>query len=45
MTDQPPGHRDADSALKVWLKLGALLVGLAVFALLVFWLSRKAHGG
>lgn len=43
MADQPPRRSDTDSALQVWLKLGALLAGLAAFGLLIFWLARLAQ--
>jgi len=38
MRDQPPKRED--SATAVWLKLIGLLIGLGVFGLLIFWLTR-----
>jgi uncharacterized membrane protein (Fun14 family) len=37
----PPRHQQL--ALRTWLKIMAMLVGIYAFGLLVFWLRKYAH--
>lgn len=43
LKDPPSDPSATDSAGAVWLKMLGLLVGIAAFGLLIFWISRTVR--